>query len=119
VLYLGLLGSALQACGGLVAGTSGGSIEPGLPLALESLRIISSCSREMLAWVRYAPGSGAGAGAVKLDVDLCDERGNACVQMRGIRWQQVPLSEAEPVVNAASITHAQPIINNISATTAP
>src|SRR5947209_7577876 len=99
VLHPSLLGSALQACAGLVEDTSGGSIQAGLPLALDSLRIISSCSREMLAWVRYAAGSGAGAESVKLDVDLCDERGNVCVQMRGVSWQRVSLSESETIIN--------------------
>src|SRR5262249_13230015 len=36
------------------------------------------------AWVRYAPGSHAGNTSVKLDIDLCDELGNVCVQLRGL-----------------------------------
>ena len=28
---------------------------------------------------------------VKLDIDLCDERGHICVEMRGISWQQMAL----------------------------
>ena len=57
---------------------------PRLPFALESLRIVAGCSREMMAWVRYAPGSQAGdRRVVKLDIDLCDERGHICVEMRG------------------------------------
>jgi acyl transferase domain-containing protein/acyl carrier protein len=38
----------------------------------------------MVAWVRHSPGSQAGDSIVKLDIDLCDERGNICVQMRGL-----------------------------------
>ena len=38
----------------------------------------------MVAWVRYAPGSQASDSVVKLDVDLCDERGNVCAQLRGV-----------------------------------
>src|SRR5581483_8110749 len=34
-------------------------------------------------WVRYAQGSRAEDTIVKLDIDLCDELGNACVQMHG------------------------------------
>ena len=38
---------------------------------------------------------------VKLDVDLCDERGNVCVQMQGISWQ--PADGVEPVVSTKEI----------------
>ena len=38
----------------------------------------------MVAWVRYAEGSQAEDDVVKLDIDLCDERGNVCTQMRGV-----------------------------------
>src|SRR5262249_20060503 len=39
---------------------------------------------DMIAWVRYAPGSQAADAVVKLDIDLCDESGNICAQMRGL-----------------------------------
>jgi len=38
----------------------------------------------MVAWVRYSPGSQADDAVVKVDIDLCDERGNLCVQMQGL-----------------------------------
>ena len=37
----------------------------------------------MFAWVRYSAGSMPGDKAVRLDVDLSDEQGNICVEMRG------------------------------------
>ncbi|MBZ5509495.1 MAG: SDR family NAD(P)-dependent oxidoreductase, partial [Acidobacteriia bacterium] len=52
-----------------------------------AMRIVTGCSVEMVAWVRYAPGSQAEDKVAKLDIDLCDERGNVCVQMRGASLQ--------------------------------
>src|SRR6266850_5322583 len=83
VLHPSLMDSALQAAVGLIDGLSELSNEPRLPFALESLRIVSACTPEMVAWVRYSPGSQAADKVVKLDIDLCDERGNVCVQMHG------------------------------------
>src|SRR6266850_2019094 len=83
VLHPSLMDSALQAAVGLIDGLSELSNEPRLPFALESLRIVSVCTPEMVAWVRYSPGSQAADKVVKLDIDLCDERGNVCVQMHG------------------------------------
>ena len=86
VLHPSLMDSALQAYIGLT-----GRLVSQIPeqtrsasFALETLRIVSRLVRgEMVAWVRYAGGSQAGDEVVKLDVDLCDERGNVCVQMHG------------------------------------
>ena len=55
--------------------------QPRLPFALETLRIVSPCTAEMVAWVRYSPDS---HNAVQLDIDLCDARGNVCAQMHGL-----------------------------------
>src|SRR5439155_7640198 len=84
VLHPSLMDSALQAAVGLIDSLSELSTEPRLPFALETLRIMSPCTAEMVAWVRYAAGSQAADRVVKLDLDLCDGRGNVCVQMRGL-----------------------------------
>ena len=83
-LHPSLMDGALQAVVGLIDDASERSNEPRLPFALESLRIVSPCTREMVAWVRYSPGSQARDYVFKLDIDLCDERGNVCVQLRGL-----------------------------------
>src|SRR2546428_8376993 len=83
VLHPSLMDRAVQGAVGLIDGLSELSKEPRLPFALESLRIVSACTPEMVAWVRYSPGSQAADKVVKLDIDLCDERGNVCVQMHG------------------------------------
>ncbi len=82
VLHPSLMDGALQAAVGLIEGGPE-TAQPRLPFALETLRILSPCTSEMMAWVRYAPGSQASDNVVKLDFDLCDERGKVCVQMHG------------------------------------
>src|SRR6266545_3328709 len=83
VLHPSLMDGALQAAVGLIDDASE-SIQLRLPFALDSLRIISPCATDMIAWVRYSPGSQAADTVAKLDIDLCDERGNVCAQMRGL-----------------------------------
>ncbi len=83
VLHPSLMDSALQASIGLIVALNNVPTKPYLPFAVESLRIISSCAKEMAAWARYSKGSKPGDKTVKVDLDLCDERGNVCVQMRG------------------------------------
>jgi acyl transferase domain-containing protein/enoyl-CoA hydratase/carnithine racemase/acyl carrier protein len=82
-LHPSLMDSALQASVGLMVDLAHPPNKPSLPLALESLRIVSPCTSEMFAWVRYSTGSHAGDKVIKLDIDLCDEHGNVCVQMHG------------------------------------
>ncbi len=84
VLHPSLMDSALQAAVGLIGDLSELASEPRLPFALDLLRVVSPCTREMVAWVRHSPARTGGTKVVKLDVDLCDERGNVCVQMQGV-----------------------------------
>jgi hypothetical protein len=37
----------------------------------------------MAAWARYSKGSKPKDKTVKVDIDLCDQQGNVCVQIRG------------------------------------
>ncbi|RYZ89429.1 MAG: hypothetical protein EOO68_25445, partial [Moraxellaceae bacterium] len=82
LLHPSLMDSALQASIGLADDLEGDS-KPSVPFALESLRILTACTSDMFAWVRYSTGSRAGDNLVKLDIDLCDSLGNICVQLRG------------------------------------
>ncbi|HKO59094.1 MAG TPA: polyketide synthase dehydratase domain-containing protein, partial [Thermoanaerobaculia bacterium] len=111
VLHPSLLDAALQASLGLFDDWAELANEPRLPFALDSLRIVGPCVPEMVAWVRYSPGSRASDKLVKVDVDLCDERGNVRVQMRGFSWRTLkkesgtaiaaPAQEAEPPVTGS------------------
>jgi polyketide synthase PksN len=84
VLHPGLMDSALQAAVGLIEDEPELSKQPRLPFALESLRIVSACTTEMFAWLRYSSGSQASDHVARLDIDLCDEAGNVCAQMCGL-----------------------------------
>jgi acyl transferase domain-containing protein/enoyl-CoA hydratase/carnithine racemase/acyl carrier protein len=110
VLHPSLMDGALQACIGLIDGSTEGSDQPRMPFALESLRIVSPCSREMAAWVRYSPGSQAGDDVIKLDVDLCDEQGNIAAQMRGASWRRTAPDIVEPVIDKT----ASPVVSAAS-----
>ncbi|WP_139487918.1 SDR family NAD(P)-dependent oxidoreductase [Brevibacillus dissolubilis] len=89
VLHPSLMDSALQAAIGLTEGShagagSGVSVrKPALPFALQELHVIRPCTTSMWALIRYSEGSKAEDKVQKLDIDLCDEHGAVCVQMRG------------------------------------
>lgn len=83
VLHPSVMDSALQGYLGLVDDWFGGSGRTRMPFALESLTILSPCTREMVAWMRYSPGSQPGDHAIKLDLDLCDDQGRVCVRIKG------------------------------------
>lgn len=84
VLHPIMLDSALQAAFDLLLPEN----QPSLPLALESLRIFRACVNEMFAWVRYSPGGNAEHANLQLDIDLCDQQGNVCIQMRGLTYER-------------------------------
>src|SRR5262249_24769765 len=83
ILHPSLMDGAFQAAVGLLEGWPEGSYKTRLPFALERLRILSHCTQEMFAWLRYAPGSQASDKVTKLDIDVCDPQGNVCMQMKG------------------------------------
>jgi len=83
VLHPSLMDSALQASIGLIVDLNHAPTKPYLPFAVESLRVVSACAKEMVACARFSNGSKPGDKTIKVDIDLCDERGNVCVQMRG------------------------------------
>jgi acyl transferase domain-containing protein/enoyl-CoA hydratase/carnithine racemase/NAD(P)-dependent dehydrogenase (short-subunit alcohol dehydrogenase family)/acyl carrier protein/SAM-dependent methyltransferase len=78
------------------------AMESNVPFSIERLRIVWPCGPDMRAVVRDAP---AGQAA---DIDLCDERGNIAVQMRGVTWQAVSQKAAEPAVHAPAMPSAAP-----------
>ena len=84
VLHPSLMDAALQASIGLTMGSSGDlPLKPFLPFALETLEIFEICTENMWAWIRRSEDSAAEGKAQKLDMDLCDESGNICAQMKG------------------------------------
>ncbi|WP_166654401.1 type I polyketide synthase, partial [Tahibacter aquaticus] len=83
VLHPSLMDGAIQASVGLML--HGGHLpnRPPVPFAMDSARVLAACSRDMIAWVRYAPGPATDAQTWKLDIDLCDAQATVCVQIRG------------------------------------
>jgi polyketide synthase-like dehydratase family protein/polyketide synthase family protein len=84
VLHPSVMDSALQASIGLIVDLNHIPDKPRVPFVLESARIISACTKKMAAWVRYSESSKPVDKTIKLDIDLCDENGNLCIQMRGL-----------------------------------
>ncbi|UII31931.1 SDR family NAD(P)-dependent oxidoreductase [Fulvivirga ulvae] len=83
ILHPAMMDCALQACIGLMLDLDDLPSSPLLPFALESVRVIAACTEEMHVWARYVQGSQPGDKLIKLDIDLCDQEGNVCVQMHG------------------------------------
>src|SRR5579864_4366000 len=100
VLHPSLMDGALQAAIGLIDGELDSS-HPRLPFALDSLRIIAPCTQQMFAWVRYSLGTQPGDKVVKLDIDLHDDRGNLCAEMRRFSSRVLNLE-----INVEAPTHS-------------
>ncbi|MFF0826321.1 SDR family NAD(P)-dependent oxidoreductase [Brevibacillus sp. NPDC003359] len=80
VLHPSVLDSAIQACLGLHAFER----KAGTPFSVDEVAIYRSCTRTMWAWVRYSRETHYEKSMDKLDIDLCDEQGNHCVQIKGL-----------------------------------
>lgn len=85
VLHPSMIDSAFQASIGLRLGsdTRLADRKAMLPFALQDVQIFKGCEASMWAWITYSEGGGAGDRMQKLDIDLCNEEGQVCVQMKG------------------------------------
>jgi len=92
VLHPSLLDSSLQATIGLISDLNELPTTPSLPFALDSIKILSNCTPNMFAWVRDSEGSDGNQQLIKLDIDLCDEHGNVCVQLSGFSSRLIKTS---------------------------
>jgi len=97
VLHPSLLDGAVQSAIGFIESIDQVPARPNLPFAVESLRIFAPCTRHMVAWLRFAPGSSAADKVTKLDIDLCDPDGRVCVQLLGFTSRTLH-RDAEPGV---------------------
>ncbi|MBZ5509496.1 MAG: polyketide synthase dehydratase domain-containing protein [Acidobacteriia bacterium] len=104
VLHPSLVDSALQASIGLIVDVNHVPSKPIVPFALDSLRIISACTKEMVAWVRYSRGSKPGDRNVKLDIDLCDQQGNVCAEIHGFVSRE--LERGSKLAHEEAINHS-------------
>jgi acyl transferase domain-containing protein/acyl carrier protein len=87
VLHPIVMEGALQAGIGLITGLRSFS-RPLISVSVESVRVIAACTRLMVIWVRCKDIRLSGA---KLDIDLIDQQGNVCVQMRGLSLQELTI----------------------------
>jgi acyl transferase domain-containing protein/surfactin synthase thioesterase subunit/acyl carrier protein len=81
VLHPSVMEAVLQASICLKIGND--KLKPIQLFALNDLELFSKCTSAMWAFIRYSDGSEAGNQGEKFDIDLCDEQGKVCVQMRG------------------------------------
>jgi polyketide synthase PksM len=87
-LHPSLMDSALQASIALIMSLDDvmngkEPLNPVLPFALGELEVLGSCSTStMWSFVRYSDASKAGDKVKKLDIDICDERGNVCARIK-------------------------------------
>ncbi len=92
VLHPSLMDAALQSSIGFLLKNGDLShccetlLKASIPFALESLQILAPCTFEMYAWVRYSVGCTPSDKVQKLDIDICDEQGNLCVEMLGFSF---------------------------------
>ncbi|AJQ25406.1 SDR family NAD(P)-dependent oxidoreductase [Pelosinus fermentans] len=104
VLHPSLMDAALQASIGFMMASgdmgSRASLKSMVPFALKEIEIIGNCTSDMWALLRYSAGSKAGDKVQKFDVDICDEQGNVCVQMKEFS-SRVLESAADSVVPSA------------------
>jgi acyl transferase domain-containing protein/NADPH:quinone reductase-like Zn-dependent oxidoreductase/acyl carrier protein/ribosomal protein S18 acetylase RimI-like enzyme len=89
-LHPALMDAALQAA---LFGLARGA-EPLLPFALQELDLISECSSARWAWIRPTTPNRPLSGECQFDIDLCDERGRVCVQLRGLSFRAPPQEPA-------------------------
>ncbi|MDR3060288.1 MAG: SDR family NAD(P)-dependent oxidoreductase, partial [Prevotella sp.] len=86
-LHPGIMDSALQSSICLLNDLNNFSERLLLPFALKSVFILSRCTTDMFAWVRYSEVDSFLTEVVKLDIDLCDQEGNICVQMKEVTFR--------------------------------
>jgi polyketide synthase PksN len=117
VLHPSLMDSALQASIGLgmnieTIAPSGERLKPSLPFALETVDVFDACAGSMWAWVRRSNGGSAGDRVQKLDIDLCNDQGQVCVQIKGFSSRLLDTdgtdSTAKPADTISPITGHKP-----------
>ena len=86
VLNPGIMDSALQASAALLMESEQPTtcnLPLSLPFALDVLDFTGKCAASMWAWIRFSDGSAVGNNIRKVDIELCDDRGNISVRLKG------------------------------------
>jgi len=101
VLHPSMLDSALQSSIGLMIGKDPQQLR--LPFSVKELRVYRTCSKTMWAYARYSENCLPSDVVQQLDIDLTDEKGNVCVQIRGFSSRALvrePAKAAPPDMEA-------------------
>ncbi|GAA0894710.1 hypothetical protein GCM10009122_43910 [Fulvivirga kasyanovii] len=109
MLHPSLMDSALQSAFGLLEDLTTLPSQPSVPFALDTIRVIAPATENMYAWVRYAQGSQPTDAITKLDIDLCDQEGNVCVQMRGLSSRQLNVDAVDAQNKGKGTLMAKPV----------
>lgn len=86
VLHPSIMEGALQSTISLITDLNQPIVQPTIPFALEYLKVVSPCTSDMHAWVRYSRGSKVQDEILKLDIDLVDSKGKVCVTMKSLTF---------------------------------
>ncbi|MGW1373518.1 SDR family NAD(P)-dependent oxidoreductase [Streptomyces sp. NPDC002446] len=87
----GMLDAALQATLGLAPGETGDAPEgTALPFTVREVQVLAPTPAEGWALVRRAADDRRDTGVRRLDIDLCDTRGNVCVRLLGFCTRMKP-----------------------------
>jgi acyl transferase domain-containing protein/acyl-CoA synthetase (AMP-forming)/AMP-acid ligase II/acyl carrier protein len=82
ILHPSLLDAALHASIALEALCTEKKIA--IPFALDEITIIKACTLTMWAWIRQVKTTNVSGSYPKIDIDLCNEKGDICVKLRGL-----------------------------------
>ncbi|XXZ17164.1 type I polyketide synthase [Sorangium sp. So ce315] len=98
VLHPSVLDGALQASIGLLAAQQhddpAGGARLVLPFALEKLTVLQACPTEV--WVHVRTAADSSSNVQKIDVDLVDDDGTVCVELRGFSSRVYDPAAASP-----------------------
>ncbi|GAA2253765.1 hypothetical protein GCM10010430_41890 [Kitasatospora cystarginea] len=106
----GMLDAALQATLGLVLGERDDApTENSLPFSVREVQVLAATPAEGWALVRRAEDDRRDSGVRRLDIDLCDTRGNVCVRLLGFSTRvqrERPSAAVEVPDTPALMVHA-------------
>lgn len=88
-LHPGIMDAALQGIIGFLIASVDISLpqnqailKPKVPFSLRELVVHSKCKAKMFAFVRYCEDADPKQNVQKFDIDICDEKGKVCVQLK-------------------------------------
>ncbi|MBN2441542.1 MAG: SDR family NAD(P)-dependent oxidoreductase [Spirochaetales bacterium] len=122
IMHPSLMDSALHALAGLMAlsddtapGKKMTSHKPILPFALDELELFNNCTDSMWAFIRYSDTGKKGDNVNKVDIDLCDDKGNISVRMRGFstRTLEGEISNKEKQESVSSGHISPPVVGSV------